>query len=159
MYTRDKAKVVLLFLLITCLAFWLSVDFKSIADSAIAVVSIALAVYIGAASVLLGSPFAQRLKEHRDEQIRTKTSLGVLAGYLRVAGKIGLGTIIVSALFAVKLEGQPIINCLGAIGLNVEVVPLVIRVLEAIACGMFAANLFFIWRILIFLINSLTKSV
>ena len=159
MYTRDKVKVVLLFLLISYLAFWLMVDFKIIADSAIAVVGIALAVYIGTASVLLGSPFAQRLKEHRDEQIRTKTSLGVLAGYLRNAGKVGLATIIVSALFAANPDIQPAIHGLQMIGVNPDVVPQVIRVVEAIACGMFAVNLFFIWRILIFLINSLTKSV
>ncbi len=159
MYKKDKLKVLVLFLLISCLAFWLKFDFSRIADSSITVVGIALAVYIGATSVLLGSPFAQRLKEHRDEQIRTKTSLGVLAGYLRNAGKVGLATIIVSVLFAVNPDIQPATHGLQVIGVNPDVVPQVIRGVEAIAWGMFAVNLFFIWRILIFLINSLTKSV
>lgn len=159
MYRRHKVVIAALFLIISCLAFWLKADYAKIAEEAIAVVSIALAVYIGAASVLLGSPFARWLKEHRDDQIRTKTSLGVLAGYLRVAGKVGLATIIVSTLFAVNLDTQPIMSCLEKVGLGEGILEQGLRILEAVCCGMFSVNIFFIWIVLIFLINSLTKSV
>ena len=159
MYRRHKVTVAVLFLLTSFLSFKLKADYNNIAEEAIAVVSIALAVYIGAASVLLGSPFAQRLKEHRDDLIRTKTSLGVLAEYLRVAGKFGLATIIVSTLFAVNLNVQPITNYLETVGLDENMLTQTLNVFESITCGMFAVNIFFIWMILIFLINSLTKSV
>lgn len=159
MYKRHKIMTVVLFALTSFLAFVLKADYHSIAEEAIAVVAIALAVYISAASVLLGSPFADRMKKQRDNQIPTKTNLGVLAAYLRTAGFFSLLTIIASSVYVLKLDFQSVVAALGETGKIEEMMGCWLRVIAAISCGMFAVNIFFIWLILLFLINSLTKSV
>ena len=49
--------------------FKLKADYSKIADNAVSVISIALAVYIGAASVILGSDFAKKLKNNRTKSL------------------------------------------------------------------------------------------
>ena len=62
------------------------------------VMAIAIAVYIGATSVILGSAYAEKMKSQVDPEIRTSSSLGVLASYLRTAGTFGIGTIVISTM-------------------------------------------------------------
>ena len=70
MYRRHKIACVALSLLTFFAAFILKADYSKIADCAISVVSIALAVYIGAASVILGSDFAGKLKNNKIVNLR-----------------------------------------------------------------------------------------
>ena len=70
MYRRHKIACAILFALSFLATFILKADYSKIADSAIAVVSIALAVYIGAASVILGSDFAGKLKNNKIVNLR-----------------------------------------------------------------------------------------
>ena len=79
MYKRHRIAGASIFVIILVVAFLLDADYSKISEAAISVVSIALAVYIGAASVILGSDFADKLKRQRDIEIKTKTGLGVLA--------------------------------------------------------------------------------
>lgn len=158
MYRRHKIACVALSLLTFFAAFILKADYSKIAEAAISVVSIALAVYIGAASVILGSNFADKLKKQKDSQIKTKTSLGVLATYLRLAGICGLLTLIISVVYLIGLDISSLGNTLAQWG-QIGYLPLFQHLFSAISCSLFVINIFYIWLILIFLINSMTKSV
>lgn len=157
MYKRHRIVSIILFAAIFIMTYLLKADYSQIAEAAIAIVSIALAVYIGAASVILGSHFAEKLKNQRDGEIGTKTSLGVLATYLRIAGIFGLVTIVISAVYALKVE----LPCefLSCSTFGYSLLEIASQILSSFACGMFSLNILFIWLILLFLINSMTKSV
>lgn len=158
MYRRHKIECVVLSFLTFLAAIILKADYSKIAEVAISVVSIALAVYIGAASVILGSNFADKLKKQKDRQIKNKTSLGVLATYLRIAGLCGLLTLIISVAYLISLDFSSLSNTLAQCG-QIEYLPIFRRLFSAISCSLFVLNIFYIWLILIFLINSMTKSV
>lgn len=158
MYRRHKISCAILFALSFWATFILKADYSKIADSAISVVSIALAVYIGAASVILGSDFAGKLKKQQDSQLTTKSSLGVLASYLRIAGICSLLTIIISVMYMLDLDISFFDNILIKCAL-IENPQIFQHLCSAFSFSIFVINVFFIWLILIFLINSMTKSV
>ena len=158
MYKRHKIACIILAVLTFWAAFILKADYSKIAESAISIVSIALAVYIGAASVILGSNFANRLKMQQDRQLKTKTNLGVLASYLRIAGICSLLTVIVSAIYILDLDVSYFDNILIKCG-QVENAHFFQYLFSSLSSSLFAINIFFMWLILIFLINSMTKSV
>lgn len=158
MYRRHKIACAVLFVLSFLATFILKADYSKIADSAISVVSIALAVYIGAASVILGSDFAGKLKKQQDSQLTTKSSLGVLASYLRIAGICSLLTVIISAIYMLDLDISFFDNILIKYAL-IENTQIFQNLCSALSSSLFVINVFFIWLILIFLINSMTKSV
>lgn len=158
MYRRHKIECAVLFVLSFLATFILKADYSKIADSAISVVSIALAVYIGAASVILGSDFAGKLKKQQDSQLTTKSSLGVLASYLRIAGICSLLTVIISAIYMLDLDISFFDNILIKYAL-IENIQIFQNLCSALSSSLFVINVFFIWLILIFLINSMTKSV
>lgn len=158
MYRRHKIACAVLFVLTFLAAFILKADYSKMADSAISVVSIALAVYIGAASVILGSDFAGKLKKQQDSQLTTKSSLGVLASYLRIAGICSLLTVIISAIYILDLDISFFDNVLIKYT-QVENAQIFQHLFSALSSSLFVINVFFIWLILIFLINSMTKSV
>lgn len=158
MYRRHKITCTVLSTITFLGVFILKADYSKIAETAISVVSIALAVYIGAASVILGSDFADKLKKQKDNQLKTKTSLGVLAGYLRTAGTYSLLTIIISTLYIIDLD-IPFIDDILIHFKHPEYIQTLQHFFSAVSCSLFVVNIFFIWLILIFLINSMTKSV
>ena len=153
MYKRHRIAGASIFVTILVVAFLLDADYSKISEAAISVVSIALAVYI------LGSDFADKLKRQRDIEIKTKTSLGVLASYLRIAGFYGLATIAISAVYLLDMDFQVIQEMLVQWQYGTFWLAIIPKVLSALSCALFAVNVFFIWLILIFLINSMTKSV
>ena len=91
MYKRHKWLIAVIFVTVFIVAAFLKADYSEIAESSISVMAIAIAVYIGATSVILGSAYAEKMKSQVDPEIRTSSSLGVLASYLRTAGAFGIG--------------------------------------------------------------------
>lgn len=158
MYKRHKIELCICSIIVLFASYLFKADYRLISEIVITIISIALAVYIAAASVLLGSPFAKELKGQIDREVTTKTLLGVLSTYLRNAGVCSIISIVVSCFYMLS----PSI----VLPFNVEVLQrllgfksFIINVLSAVSCTLFYINIFFLWQIFKFLINSLTKSV
>lgn len=159
MYKRHKAFIIVLLVATSIVSFLLELDYSSMAEASITIISIAVAVYIAATSIILGSPYAERLKSQTDFELREKTRLGVLASYLRTAGKFGIATIIVSTAYILEVdrEVQSIFPKDNPMWLYLE--NLIFRIIGSFFCGLFFVNIVFMYLVLIFLINSMTKSV
>lgn len=159
MYERHKRLIVIIFIAVLIAAIILNADYSKIAEASISVMSIAVAVYISATSVILGSTYAEKLKGQVDSKITTNTSLGVLAAYLRNAGALAVIMIMISTLYVLKIgTPKPIAILLTNNGWH-TIGTLILRVVSAISCGLFAVNIVFMYLILLFLINSMSKSV
>jgi|GEM_PF-921588 len=159
MYERHKCLIVIIFIAVLIAAIILNADYSKIAEASISVMSIAVAVYISATSVILGSTYAEKLKGQVDSKITTSTSLGVLAAYLRNAGALAVIMIMISTLYVLKIgTPKPIAILLTNNGWH-TIGTLILRVVSAISCGLFAVNIVFMYLILLFLINSMSKSV
>ena len=61
------------FITVSVIAYLLNWNFDSMADTATTLVSIAVGVYIAAASALLGSPYAKELKQTTDKKRTSNT--------------------------------------------------------------------------------------
>ena len=144
MYTRHKVEGIALFIIVTVLSYSASVSYEDLANAAITVVSISVAVYIAAMSSLLGSPYANHLKAVVDKKIRGKSQLGVLATYLRTAGLCGTITIITSCLYLIP---SPV-----TVSFHIT------EFFSSISCGIFAVNILFLWVIFRFLSVALINS-
>ena len=110
MYKRHKWLIAAIFVAVFIVAAFLKADYSEIAESSISVMAIAIAVYIGATSVILGSAYAEKMKSQVDPEIRTSSSLGVLASYLRTAGAFGIGTIVISTMYSLGIDNQQLMN-------------------------------------------------
>ena len=99
MCKRHKVSSAVCMVLTIAGTFFLGIDYASIAEIAITVVAITLAVYTSVASVLIGNPYAHKMKKVRDSEVKTKTSLGVIASYLRGAGLCSTATIVISTIY------------------------------------------------------------
>ena len=157
MYRRHKVILIISSASVFCICCFFKVDYSLISNLVVTIISIALAVYIAAASVLLGSPFAKELKKRIDEEDKTKSLLGVLSTYLRNAGAYSIISIIVSCFYAIRSSVTfpffiDAVQCLS----NYK--STIINVASSISCTLFFINIFFLWQILKFLINSLTKA-
>ena len=144
MYKRHKVSIAVCMALTIARTFFLGIDYASIAEIAITVVAITLAVYTSVASVLIGNPYAHKMKKVRDSEVKTKTSLGVIASYLRGAGLCSTATIVISTIYLFEVDG--IRN------------PTIYQVCSSLACGLFAVNILFMWLVFKFLVNTLTKA-
>ena len=159
MYERHKRLIVIIFIAVLIAAIILNADYSKIAEASISVMSIAVAVYISSTSVILGSTYAEKLKGQVDSKITTSTSLGVLAAYLRNAGALAVIMIMISTLYVLKIgTPKPIAILLTNNGWH-TIGTLILRVVSAISCGLFAVNIVFMYLILLFLINYMSKSV
>ena len=159
MYKRHTWLIVAIFTAIFIATIILSADYSEIAETSISIMSIAVAVYISATSVILGSTYAEKLEGQVDPEITTSTSLGVLATYLRSAGTFAVVMIVISTIYVLKIDTpKPIAILLTNNGWH-TIGTLILRVVSAISCGLFAVNIVFMYLILLFLINSMSKSV
>lgn len=131
------------------IAFFFNWEFYAVAEAAITVASIAMGVYIAAVSALLGSQYAKDLKGKTDKEYPTKTLLGVLADYFRLAGIACVLLIIISCAFLIPTN----------MDLSSNYLLYLLRCGSAFSYAIFAANILLLWLILIFLVNSLGKSV
>lgn len=149
MYKRHKLLLFAVFVGSFFITFLLGLDFSPMAEAAITVASIAMGVYIAAVSALLGSDYAKKLKTTTDEEYPTKTLLGVLADYFRIAGLFCVMLIIVGCLYLIPMAWDASSYFLA----------ILFRCESAFSYAVFSANILFLWLILIFLVNSLNKSV
>ena len=159
MYKRHKWLIAVIFVTVFIVAAFLEADYSEIAESSISVMAIAIAVYIGATSVILGSAYAEKMKSQVDPEIRTSSSLGVLASYLRTAGTFGIGTIVISTMYSLGIGNQQLMALFSGNHHLEWIVESIHNVISSLACGLFAVNIVFMYLILVFLINSMTKSV
>lgn len=141
MYTHHKVEAMVIFVVVAILSFLAGAAYKDMALAALTVVTISFAVYIAAMSTLLGSPYADRLKAIADKKIKTKSQLGVLNTYLRVAGKTSVLTIAISSLY--QFTTLRVNNALLS------------QIISSLSCGVFALNIFFLWLIFSFLSSAL----
>ena len=130
--------------------FLLDLDFTPIAEAAISVASIAMGVYIAAVSALLGSDYAKKLQTMTNKEDPTKTLLEVLASYFRIAGLTCVELIIVGCLYLLP-KVRDTSDCFIA--------NILFRCGSAFSYAVFSINILLIWLILIFLVNSLSKSI
>lgn len=70
MYFRHKIVIIITFALTSLISFLIKINYLEIAEIAVTVVSIALAVYISAATALLGSNYVKRMRKQQDKKIR-----------------------------------------------------------------------------------------
>ena len=145
MYKRHKRQLSICVMATTAMAFMFDWDFTPIAEIAVTVASIAMGVYIAAVSALLGSQYSKDLKSTTDRELPSKTLLGVLADYFRCAGFSCILLILTSCLFLIPS--------------NIIFPPIFLKVGSSLSYGVFSSNIFLLWLILVFLVNSLGKSV
>ena len=149
MYKRHKLLLFAVFVGSFFITFLLGLDFSPMAEAAITVASIAMGVYIAAVSALLGSDYAKNLKTTTDKEYPTKTLLGVLADYFRIAGLFCVALIVAGCLYLIPT----VWNATGLFATNI------FRCGSAFSYAVFSANILFLWLILVFLVNSLSRSV
>lgn len=145
MYRRHKVLLRFCFVSVSIAAFVLGLNFTEMAETSITVASIAMGVYVAAVSTLLGSRYAKNLSQITDSEDSTKTLLGVLADYFRCAGKWCIAIILVGCVYQIPSKWQ--------------YPPILVRLSSAASYGVFAINIILFWLILVFLVNSLNKSV
>ena len=90
MYGLHKTILVLVTLLCWGISFIFKVDYSIIASEGITIISIILAIYMTSFSSLVSSKLADKMSKTQDKQLRGKSELGVLKGYLNVAVSLEL---------------------------------------------------------------------
>ena len=152
MYKRHKTLSVILFFTSFIIGMVLNLNYSSLADAAITVISIALAVIISVPAALLGSHFSKSLKAVSDKEKPTKSMLGVLAAYLRVAGFCCILTIAISSVYLLEPDTSALRTLLSK---NYE---LICQTASALSLALFAYNIFLMWLILKYLITAMLNA-
>ena len=153
MYKRHRWFAWILIITVFCLSMLFQLHYSSIAEISITVMSIALAVYISVSTSLLGSPYSRTLKKLPDKENHDKSMLGALAEYLKTAEICSILTITLSTLYILKPDTLPF----GTI-MDVRVFYLFTKILSALACAIFALNVFLMSLIMNFLISALQNA-
>lgn len=148
MYKRHKKALLFVFAGTFIVTYLFNIDFAPIAEIAITVASIAMGVYIAAVSALLGSNYAKSLRQITDKEYPSKTLLGVLAGYFRMAGVFCIFLIVIGCVYTLPVKME----------ISITTIVYIFRSGAAISYSIFSVNILFLWLILQFLINSLGKA-
>lgn len=152
MYKRHKFLIIIMAIVIFAISYFIPLLYSKIAESAITIISITLAVYISVATSLLGSAFSKSLKRIPDNEDPTKSMLGVLSSYLKWAGVCSVVTLIISSLYLIWPEftiNTPELQ---------HTISFASRVFSSFACTMFAINIVFMSIIMAFLVVSLNNA-
>lgn len=119
-------------------AYIFNANYSKIADNAMTLVSIVIAVYITVASVLMGSTYAAAIKRIPDKINKGNSLLGTLKDYITDSMAFSILSIIISSLYSFE-----IINIgefwNGKIDGD--------RLFSALSCAIFALNIVFLWLI------------
>ena len=152
MYKRHR--IISYILVITALASGIIFDlqYSKIAEVAIPVIAIALAMYIAVATALLGSPFSKSLKKRQDKENPKISMLGRLASYLKIAGISSILTIAISTIYI--LEPQ-IIMMQTAFGKHYHCL---LHCLSAASFALYVFDLYLMILILLLLIVELLNA-
>lgn len=148
MYRRHKKVLLAVFVGTFFVTYCFNLEFAPIAEIAITVASIAMGVYIAAVSALLGSNYSRSLRQVTDKEYPTKTLLGVLAGYFRIAGTFCILLIAIGCIYTIPTK----------VDMSLATIAYIFRCGAAISYSVFSVNILFLWLILQFLINSLGKA-
>ena len=152
MYKRHKIFVFLLAAVVLVISFIIPLQYSKIAETAITIISITLAVYISVATSLLGSAFSKSLKKLPDKENPRKSMLGVLSSYLKWAGVFSVFTIIISSLYIIWPD-------FIAINTNIQAAyAFSSRVFSAFSCSLFSVNIAFMSIVMKFLVVSLNNA-
>lgn len=150
MYNKDKVFLALCFITVFLISYIADISYVEFAQIALTVNSISFAVYIAAASALLGSKFAKELKQTVDNIKTDMTQMGILSKYLSTAGIISLGSIVISSMYCLPIDITVFSN------------PHLItffRLFDSISYSIFALSLSFLYLIFKLLVSSMVKSV
>lgn len=137
MYYRHRAQSILLFCIVFIISMILGLNYYCIAELAVTAVSIALAVYISISSSLLGSPFSRLLKRTSDNENPSRSMLGILAAYLKIARIGSIATITASSLYLFKPDFAFLKTILKT---NYYALS---NIISSLFCSLFAYNVFF----------------
>ena len=101
MYTKDKYKIILLFLSINFLFYFLPVEItESLMQNFITFLSITFGFYMTSLSVLYSSKFIKKLHSEVDNKIKTQTKLHTLTAYFRNSAIWSIISIIVLFIYS-----------------------------------------------------------
>lgn len=98
MYRKHRWKLGCVIILICLLSYLLKLDYSTVASEGITVVSIVLAIYMTSFSNLIASDLAEELKQIQDKEMKEKSQMGVLKGYLNIAVGTGIVNIVLGIL-------------------------------------------------------------
>ena len=127
-------------------------QYSKIAEVAIPVIAIALAMYISVATALLGSPFSKSLKKRKDAENPKKSMLGRLASYLKIAGISSILTITISTIYILKPQVIMIQTAFG------KYYPWLLHCLSAASFALYVFDLYLMILILLLLIVELLNA-
>lgn len=145
MYKAHKRILLVQIIATTAVAYYFDVPFNRVTSDSIAVVSIGIAVYLTAITLLIGSKIADSMREI-DHIIQTKTKLGVLIAYIRCAVLIGIASILDNCFLIVyKFEEPEELEQVAKSWVNLY------RMVSAIGVALFIATLIFMYLIFRFI--------
>lgn len=107
MYKKHKCLFFIAWIVVFGFTFWKKISYEYIASEGITVVSIVLVIYMTSFSGLLSSDLGKRMKNKQDHELKEKTQLGVLRGYLVFAVNVGILNIVLSCVTLVLEEELP----------------------------------------------------
>lgn len=120
MYKKHKIISIIIFLGTGLISFLINVEFNSITNDILTVMSIILGFYIAALSSLFGNLTLKEMSKKIDKKITNKTELGVLLSYYKTSIIVSFIVILLSLCLMMlngnweKTKIKEIINCLGA---------------------------------------------
>lgn len=138
MYKKHLLLASFVFGITFALSFKLQIDYSSISEDAMTLVSIAIAVYITVPSFMVGSPYADKLKRTVDSEKAGMSQLGTLKTYLQDSMFFSILTIISRVLYSLEIVH------FGKFYNDKLDVDLLI---SSFSCAVFALNILFLWLI------------
>lgn len=94
----DKIFSFVIFFLFGAISYCFNLDFYAIADSGLTLSSIVIAVYIAAIIGLINTELSKKMSSSVSPQDRSKSQLGVLVIYFKIAIGYAITTIILSSI-------------------------------------------------------------
>lgn len=149
MYTYHKRILFLSFFTVGFLSYFLNIPFEKIASDSITVVSIAIAVYMTAITLLIGNKIVESMGK-TDSFIKTKTKLGVLVTYLKSAVLVGVLSILDCCFLKIYTVEDP--NQLEGCFKNLYEI---YKIVSAIGLALFITTLLFMLLIFKFIATTI----
>lgn len=136
MYKRHVIVTITIGVVIAVLSYFLSFDFRYIAEIAIDIMGIASAVYLAIYPLLQGSENLIKKLATQDSQLPRKTQMGVLNTYLKVGLIMGITSIVCGCIEMLIV---------GSYEETISKLPLWYSLFSSAAIGQFASNFSILW--------------
>jgi hypothetical protein len=145
MYKKDKYKIIILFLFVSFLSYFSSIEIsESLMQNFITFLSITFGFYMTSLSVLYSSKFIKKLHKEVDTKIKTQTKLHTLTAYFRNSATWSILSIIV--LFTYSLFFKSVNN-------YIQIEP----IFEAPLIGILSINFLYLFLLLKVFLNGLEE--